>query len=193
MNKIIILLTLSMLISCSSNSQNDIELTVKKLDLPVKLFYRGAIKDSSYIYLCFPKKIVFNNNASILNKVKGFKLNYYTGSSNNRYFPTYKFEDSLVYAKGFDIIPFTKDSLNIYYGYRLKESNSKLDSLITDKIPVQKKADWLIYNLPISQELKKWANLKVTDSMLKTQLHFFLSNKKDGFYYKSLDIELFED
>ena len=193
MNKIIIFIIFCTFINCGSFSQNKVEFTAKKIDLPIKIFYRGNIKDSAFINLCFPKKIVYENKASTSIKLSRYNLNQNEVGINNRYYPTYKFDDSLVYAKGFRIEAFKKDSLDIYYGFRLKEHRSKLDSLLKGKTPVQKKADWLIYDIPITPQLKEWANHIITDSMMKARLNFKLHSKEKGFFYKSLDIELFED
>ncbi|WP_438711839.1 hypothetical protein ACSTS3_04620 [Aquimarina muelleri] len=74
----------------------------------------------------------------------------------------------------------------------IKLSNLKLDSLIDNKTIVQKYRNLKIYNIPVNKNLKKWAISKIKDS-IKGKIHFKLHNKEKGFFYKSLDIELFED
>ncbi|WP_103867618.1 MULTISPECIES: hypothetical protein [Aquimarina] len=192
MNKIIILIIISFLVSCTSNSQNEIEIITKKTDLPLKILFGTKKTDSTYIYLCFPKRIIYNNKTSLLNKLNRYNINLNQVGTNSRDYRWYRYKDSLIYPDSFQIEPFEKDSIDFYYGYSLKLSNFQLDSLINSKKITQIYGKLKVYDIPISDDVEKWASSKINDS-IKGQLHFKLHNKEKGFFYKSLDIELFDD
>ncbi|WP_438710230.1 hypothetical protein ACSTS3_14160 [Aquimarina muelleri] len=192
MNKIIILLITLILINCNTNSKKEIELTTKKLDLPLKILYDKKGNDSTSIFLCFPKTIAYNNPTSQLHLIERYNINQHQVGLNNRHYRRYMYKDSLVYAESFKVKPLEKGFVDFYYGYLLKVSNTKLDSLTGGQKQIQQKGNLKIFNIPISKEIKKWAISKINDS-IKGQLHFSLHNKEKGFFYKSLDIELFED
>ncbi len=185
------MLSTFLFICCTSNSQNELEIIAKKLDLPIKLLVGTKKEDSTYTYLCFPKRILYNNSTSIFNEVSRYNVNKHQVGTNTRDYRWYKYSDSLVYPKGFEIKPLQKDSIDFYFGYSLKLPNSRLDSLIFNKKISQIYGKLKVYNILADENLKKWALSKINDS-IKGQLHFKLYNEDKGFYYKSLDIELFE-
>ncbi|WP_148639246.1 hypothetical protein [Aquimarina longa] len=189
MNKIV-LLTALFLVTCRSNSQKEIEFTTKKLDLPLKILHGTKKEDSTFIYLCFPKTIIINNPTKYPLKIDRYKVGLHPKGINYRHYRIFKYKDSLYYENEFLVKPMTKDSFNTYYGYQIKLKNEILDSLINNK--VQEISKFKIYNIPINNNSKKWAISKISDS-LKGKLHFSLHNKEKGFFYKSLDIELFDD
>jgi hypothetical protein len=192
MNKISILLISFILVSCNSVSQTEIELQTQKLDFPLKLLFDKKGKDSTDLYLCFPKKIIYNNKSKVSNKISRYNINVHPIGKNSKDYRIYKFEDSLIYAKSFRVNPLEKGFLNIYYGYLVKVNNQKLDSVLKKHNYNQLIGENKVYDISATKELKKWVISKINDS-IKGQLHFKLHNKEKGFFYKSLDIDLFED
>ncbi|WP_438711139.1 hypothetical protein ACSTS3_21645 [Aquimarina muelleri] len=149
-------------------------------------------KDSTYLYLCFPKTIIYDNKTDALHLVERYSVDRHHSGRNLRDYRLYRFRDSLIYPKKFKIPPYQKDSFNIYYGYLLKIDNLILNNLLDKSLSPQSKGENKVYDIPINTAIKKWAISKVNDS-IKGKIHFKLHNKEKGFFYKSLDIELFED
>jgi hypothetical protein len=192
MNKMIILL-FCIFLACSSTFKKKLEITTKKLDLPLKILHMNKGNDSTYIFLCFPKTIVYDNHYDITNELIRFNVNYYPVGTNSRDFRTYKYyNNKLNPVRSFNLENKKRDSFDIFYGYSIRISNIKLDSLISNQKIIQSIGNYSVYDVSISKSIKNWALSKINDS-IKGQLHFKLYNKEKGFFYKSLDIELFED
>ncbi|WP_438712295.1 hypothetical protein ACSTS3_07920 [Aquimarina muelleri] len=188
----LILITL-VCFSCSSQIiEQKIEIETKKTLLPLKLMLGYKNDNPINVFLCFPKEIIINNPTKYTLKVDRYKVGLHPKGINYRYYRIFKFKDSLFYENEFSIKPKTKDSFYVYYGYKINLNNKILDTLIKSNSKVQEISKFKIHNIPISKEIKKWAISKINDS-IKGQLHFSLHNKEKGFFYKSLDIELFED
>ncbi|WP_234859229.1 hypothetical protein [Aquimarina aquimarini] len=193
MRQVIYFIIIIVLISCSStNVQNDIIISQKKLNQPLKLIHNSKENDSSYVYLCFPKTISIKSSNNIESVIHNYHVGQHYKGIDLLHYKTYEYSDKLITKKDVNLSKGKKVTLNLYYGYLLKISNQKLDMLIKNKKETQVLQKFNVYDISIDNTIKKWVNKQISDS-LKGKLHFSLHNKEKGFFYKSLDIELFDD
>ncbi|WP_062055798.1 hypothetical protein [Aquimarina longa] len=181
------------LIACGSTSaQNDVAILQKRTNLPLKLIYNSQENDSSYIYLCFPKKIYIENQPNIKNKIHNYHVGQHHKNIDILHYKTYEYTNKLIIKKDITLNNNETKTFILYHGYLLKVLNEKLDVFIKNKKESQILQGFSVYDIYINDTIKKWAISKISDS-LKGKLHFSLHNKEKGFFYKSLDIELFDD
>jgi hypothetical protein len=186
-----IILIISFIVSCSFFSKKEIDINSSRLDKPLKIIYKEKGNDSTYLYLCFPKRITMNNVLKTT-KVLDFHLGHYQNTKDQRHYRTYKYNKKLLLDINLDSGKKKSFSFDIYYGYLMKLKNSKLLELLINTEKTQQLGNLEVYNIKTTKDIKNWALSKINDS-IKGQLHFKLYNKEKGFFYKSLDIELFED
>ena len=71
--------------SCSSLGEN-INITQHSLNKPLKLVLNNRFKDSSYIYLCFPKTIQIENSGKTKNMIHNFDLGKHHKGNSAKYY-----------------------------------------------------------------------------------------------------------
>ena len=128
--KRIVYFVILILISCrSANTKNDIVITQKKLDKPLKLVYNSKENDSSYIYLCFPKMINIDNQTNKKNIIENFHVGQHHKGINVLHYKAYEYTDKLKIKRDITFDKNEKTTFNLYYGYLLKIPNTMFDSL----------------------------------------------------------------
>ncbi len=194
--KKIIYFTLLLIIACSSKKDQEVFLASQSnLHQPYKLMLNYKSIDSSYIYICFPKKINFINQTPYIAQITNITIGKSPRGTSTRDYKVFSFIDKLESKHNIidqKISQNENRSFNIYYSYLLKISNKKLDSLINNSEEIQKYQRFPVYNINLAKKDKEWVSKTILNKY-KGQLHFSLHNKEKGFFYKSLDIELFED
>ncbi|WP_438711840.1 hypothetical protein ACSTS3_04625 [Aquimarina muelleri] len=187
------LLFLIIINSCGSiQPNNEISLSQKQLKQPLKLVYNSKLNDSSFVYLGFPKTILINNKKSENISIENYHVGQHPKGIDILHYKTYKYNKKLQFKKKITVKPNEKSKLDLYYCYLLKVENKKIDSLINLENEIQIVSGYKVYNIQPNKTVKDWIFKQINDS-LKGKLHFSLYSKEKGFFYKSLDIELFED
>ena len=150
--------------SCSSLGEN-INITQHSLNKPLKLVLNNRFKDSSYIYLCFPKTIQIENSGKTKNMIHNFHLGKHHKGNSAKYYKAYEYDKKLTPKIKRFIEKERKLSIQIYYGYLLKISNHRLDTFIKNKTENQILQGFKVYDIPINNTVKKWALSKINDSI----------------------------